>query len=482
MHPATLLAFLTSLAAVGGSICWNAFKDTQRLSAAGDPSNLQRAADGSIMQPLPELSAGTVGDGPTGTLQKQVQRLEDQNQLLQKENQDLRQRLARELEAKTPPPTPAELAEQLAKLRKLEFKTPVTFATKPLDEIQSAVGAEVASRISPEAGTARGKAYQAMGFVPDTFDYRQAMQETLGSQLISIYDSKTNNSTFQNDAELRRIDGRDVAISAAHRALQAQYFAGANPLPVESANDDADCALRALAIGETSYYRVSWTLQDSLVNLMDQGSPPTMASPGSAPLFFTEQYKFCADQGKSFVETLLMRGNEPFLNNAYQRPPASTAEILHPDLYLANPPFQAAKIELPEVSINGAGPYFKNVAGEFSIYLMFRQFVSADLALRVSDGWAGDAYATFSGPPQYGDHVLWKTSWRTPEDGQEFFDGMKRILMQRLTIPYQKEYDQERAFVVNDPHRQLRLRQSPDKLSVTLVNTTEAAAADALDK
>jgi hypothetical protein len=433
------------------------------------------------MQPLPELGTASVGDGPTGTLQKQVQQLEDQNQLLQKENQDLRQRLARELEAKTPPPEPASLAQRLAKLRKLDFITLPAFVAKPLGDIQDGVSSGIGAQISDEASTARSKAYQAMGFVPDQFDFRQAMQGTLGAQIITPYDQKSNTALFQDDADLKRVDGRDVVISAAHRALMTQHFAAANPLPVTTENDDAACAIRALALGETSYYRVAWTLQDDLVNLVDQGSSPTLAQPAYAPLFFTEQYKFCADQGKTFVETLLMKGNEPLLDNAYIRPPTSTAEVLHPDLYMANPPFKPVTISLPDASINGTGPYFKNVAGEYSIYLLFRQFVSADLALRISDGWAGDAYAVHQGPAQIGDHMVWKSAWRTPEDGTEFFDGMKRILMQRFTIPYQKEYDQPNAFVVSDPHRIIRLKISADKLSVSLVNATESAAADALD-
>jgi hypothetical protein len=58
---------------------------------------------------------------------------------------------------------------------------------------------------------------------------------------------------------------------------------------------------------------------------------------------------------------------------------------------------------------------------------------------------------------------------------------MRRVLMQRFAIPYQKEYDQPGAFVVDDPHRIIRLRISEDKLRVTLVNATDAKLAEILD-
>jgi hypothetical protein len=82
MHPSTLLATLTTLAAVGGAWSWSAFKDKQANPLTGAQSGNTELGGPQAM--LPELATGTVGDGPTGTLQRQVQRLEDQNQLLQK--------------------------------------------------------------------------------------------------------------------------------------------------------------------------------------------------------------------------------------------------------------------------------------------------------------------------------------------------------------------------------------------------------------
>lgn len=472
MHPANLLSLLVCLASIAGAFCWNSFLSSQRSPAPAP------AESSSVASVLSEVS---VGDSPTGTLQRQVQSLEDQNQLLQKENADLRKQLSRELEAKTPPPTPELIAQQLSDLRKLPFLTPPKFKVLPLPEIQQLVTALAGERLTDAACLARGNAYLAMGLVQNVFNYREARQNVMANQLNTFYDASTQETVYQADAELRRMDGRDLVVSAAHRTLLAQQFPSSDPPPLETDNDDAACAIRALAWGENSYYRVRWALQDDLINLTDAARSPSLPAQNFTPLFFTEQYKFCVDAGKSFTETLLGRVGETGLTQAYQRPPQSTAEILHPDLYLGQPPFQPIAATWADTKVFGKAPYFQNIVGEFATDIMFRYYMSPDLAVRISDGWAGDGYLVYKGSAEQGDHLCWQTHWRTPEDGQEFFEGLRRVLMQRHSIPWQPEFDNKSAFLVNDPHRVIRLRISGDQKAVTLVDATDEAYGNALD-
>jgi hypothetical protein len=320
-----------------------------------------------------------------------------------------------------------------------------------------------------------------MNFVVDPFSYRDAMVNAMVNQAVASYDPKHNEASYQNDAELRRSDGRDRVVAAAHLALLHQNFPQTYPLPLATDQDDAACALRAVVLGDNTFYRIRWSLQDNLVNLTER-PPPGFPRQDYTPLYFSEQYKFCADQGKTFMDSLLQQAGPNPLGTLYERLPKSTAELLHPELYSATPPFQPQEIPAAVGEIEGAKLYFTNVAGEFSTDISFRYYMSPDLAVRIADGWAGDRYWVYAGEPEQGDHVLWQTRWRTPADGQEFFDGMRRVLMQRFTIPYQKEYDQPGAFVVDDPHRVIRVRLSADKLQVSVVNASDAQVAALLDQ
>jgi hypothetical protein len=479
MHPSNLLACLAVVAAIAGAWTWGSFKEKE-IGLGGAATLLSNAGSNGPQAMLPELSSGTVGDGPTGTLQRQIQRLEEQNQLLQKENQDLRGQLSKALQANAPPPEPDSLAERLGALRELKFVKPPKFKPVPMEELQSKIMAAANSQITDEDSAARSKAYLAMNFVNDPFSYREAVVNAVGNQAVATYLPESNEALYQNDADLRRVDGRDRVMAAAHWALLQQNFPRIHPLPMATNQDDAACAVRALAVGDNTLARIRWSLQDDLINLTD-GPTPGYPRQDYTPLYFSEQFKFCADQGKTFVDSLMQEKGVAGISAAYVRLPQSTAELLHPELYLATPPFQPIVVPATDGVRSGAEPYFTNVAGEFSTDISFRYFMSPDLAVRIADGWAGDRYWVYAGEAQYGDQVLWKTHWRTAADGQEFYDGMRRVLMQRFKIPYQKEYDQPGAFIVSDPHRLIRLRISEDKLSVTLVNATETNLAEVLD-
>lgn len=471
MHPANFLALLTTLATVAGVFCWDSYQKTQ----VGKTSTQNEAR-----AMLPELNEESVGTGPTGTLQKQVQTLQDQNELLRKENQDLRAQLARELEAKIPPPKPEELAEELAALSKSKFQTPPKFKSLPLAEIQKRIHAETSAQLSDAGSVARARAYVAMGWVSDRFEYKENLTASITNQVRTFYDAKTNEALYQNDADLRRKDGRDVLVYAALDALYAQKHPAHHPIPLESEQDDAALALRAWLVGEKTAFRVRWALRDSRPDV-DSGTPPSPLDQEPAQLYFSEQFKFTVDKGKEFVEAIFAAQSASGFPNLGARPPQSTAEILHPEWYLESPPFKPTNVSFTSTAALGTAPYFDNVAGEFALDLLMRIYVSPDLASRVSTGWAGDRYLVYPGGDSHGDPVLWKTIWRSKNDAQEFFEGISRVLMKRYIIPFQPEYEQPNAFIVNDPHRKIRIRMDPEQNSVTLINASTTSMAEAMD-
>jgi len=76
--------------------------------------------------------------------------------------------------------------------------------------------------------------------------------------------------------------------------------------------------------------------------------------------------------------------------------------------------------------------------------------------------------------------VLWRTVWASEKDAAEFFDAMRRGLMQRHHIPWQKEYDSTPGqFRVDDPHRIIRLMQKGS--TVTLIDATDLGFASTLE-
>jgi hypothetical protein len=103
-------------------------------------------------------------------------------------------------------------------------------------------------------------------------------------------------------------------------------------------------------------------------------------------------------------------------------------------------------------------------------------------AFEASLGWAGDRYLCFPGAEGSGDHVFWQTRWRTGKDALDFFQAAQTIWLHRYAIPFNKRYERsDGEFIVDDPGRVIRLRLTPDKQGVTIIDATEAGFADAIE-
>ena len=169
-------------------------------------------------------------------------------------------------------------------------------------------------------------------------------------------------------------------------------------------------------------------------------------------------------------------------DKAYSRPPRSTAEIIHPGtLYTGAEPFTPADLSVPDAAVSGATPYFTNVAGEVGIATLIHFHAPQEVAAPAAEGWMGDRYWAYAAEGDTGgDHIVWRTRWRSAADAEEFFKAMRRSLMDRYSIPWQQEYDAvPGTFQVNDPRRIIRLTWSAEKKSVLLINAMSPAFATA---
>jgi hypothetical protein len=458
MHPGAVLTSLASLAAAAGVWCWMRYEGWLL-----ERSGLRVTAEDRAREAAAQRDSAAA-------LEK-----------LQQENTELRRQLADALEAAKPPPSPGEVAAKVLAVRELAFSRVPVWTPAPADDIMARLSAGAAAAVPPEAAAARMRACLAMGFVADAFDYSAAMAGVAAMKPGGFYDAASGRLYYQSEATLDRADSRQTFAGALLPVLLAQNFADASP-PPEPDNDDDALAAQCLFSGDANFARVQYSIGDRLRSNYDRGQGPAVVPPSAnAPQFFQETWKWSEDAGNLFVQALHAKGGHHAVNQAYLRPPRSTAEILHPEkLYLASPPFAPVRVAFPDMTVNGAAPLLHNVAGEWGVWFLLRIYADVDTASAASDGWAGDRYAVWPGSQEYGDHVLWRSVWMTGEDAQEFFEAQRRILMQRHLIPWQKEYDTAAGrFHVDDPHRVIRLART--ERTVTLLNATDPAFAKAAE-
>ncbi len=162
----------------------------------------------------------------------------------------------------------------------------------------------------------------------------------------------------------------------------------------------------------------------------------------ASPEFMREDLLFPYTAGEEFVIALFKQGGWDAVNAAYQNPPVSTEQILHPERYPADQP---VRLSLPDVAgLLGEGwePITEqNALGEFWLYLVLAKSETRAWRLpeteaeRAAEGWGGDVYATYYQPDTGASVLVQRLAWDTPDDAREFTDAFLRYATNRFGSP-----------------------------------------------
>jgi hypothetical protein len=313
-------------------------------------------------------------------------------------------------------------------------------------------------------------AMAAIGLLPAGYPLREKYIDLLGEQVAAFYDQHAHKLFMYEDASLDNAQNRVVLAHELTHALQDQHF-GLKKLPLEiKNNDDRAAAASALVEGDATLVMSEFMLKnmskqmfkDSMIASFTQN----MKQLETAPRFLREMLVFPYLRGQEFCASLLGRGGYEEISKAYANPPSSTAQILHPEKYLANPREEPIAIEWAELKAKGEAPVGDNTVGEMGIRILFTEWLDAPTAEKAAAGWRGDRYLYFVG----GDAILWKTVWASAADATEFFEAEKKLLEKRhqLTNPRSAEHSYEA-----DEPRAVRIVQT-DANEVIVIDAAKA--------
>ncbi len=485
MRPVTLLLILVSLATVAGAVLYGRYQ--HHLVA----ERIDARSLGAEAPPAPSADMAQV--------QKDAADLKEQIDLLKKENENLQAAVKKLSESAAPttaadakPETtavksggnsPEALARQVEEIRQLKFKTPLKFVPATGDEIEKRYRAWFEAQIPPAEGAARLRAAGAMGLAGnDPFVFHDALTGLALEQAGGFYDASTHEMLYDQTADFTaRPDLKGRLVNEIAHALLRQH----HPDLAEfgGGNDDRSLTNRALVLGDAVAVKIHYGVVDALNTDYGAAQQP-MSSPQftGAPLFMRERYLFPYMMGSQFSQDLQGEGGPSSLAAVYARPPVSTAEIMHPELWKQKPPFQPVTVELGDPALDGKAPYFTNTMGEFGTFSVLRRRLEQDAALEAASGWAGDRYLCFEGEPQRGDHAFWRTVWEDKLEAREFMKAIQTVLLHRYGIPANPRYEQpDGGIVLNDPYRIIRIRLAADEKTVNIIDATDAAIADAME-
>jgi hypothetical protein len=148
------------------------------------------------------------------------------------------------------------------------------------------------------------------------------------------------------------------------------------------------------------------------------------------PPLLTETFIFRYREGARFVEAVRRSRGERGIDALFQRPPASTEQVLHPEKYEAGE--APREVQLDEEAFAAAGwtGITSTPLGEVGVRGLLMAGVSEKDATRAAAGWGGDRAYLFEregSAPLF----VWKTIWDRQADADEFFRAYNSLLRGR---------------------------------------------------
>lgn len=327
--------------------------------------------------------------------------------------------------------------QQVIEIRGLQPQKPLERRFLTREELRQRVEEDFFADFTPEEARESVLELWVFGFLPRDFDLYTFYRDLYSEVVAGFYDDEegamyvVTQQGFPPQARLT------YAHEFAH-ALQDQTWDFDQGLDYNDERCEQDteyCAgVQALIEGDATLVELEWFWtkatpreQNAIRRYYQNLDNPTF---DQAPQFLQKDLLFPYDQGLDFVRYLYNLGGWEAVNQAYENPPRSTEQILHPERYPDDVPQRISLPDLPALLGEAWKPIVEyNALGEFWLYLLLRYpqedawGLTERKAARAAEGWGGDAYAVYYNPDTEQVVLVMDIRWDTVQDAQEFHEA-----------------------------------------------------------
>jgi hypothetical protein len=292
---------------------------------------------------------------------------------------------------------------------------------------------EASDELTPEAALLLG-----FDFVPPPSKRSEIarLDDVLEEQVVGFYDRELD-KVFVPDVRLKSasdlFEQRAVLAHEVQHALQAQHFASLRPSTSSDEaiahlallEGDAMVAMGAL-IGAEAGAPVGRTLRriaevTKRVPLANVTRGEDHKQLDKALELTRRRLEFPYEEGMLFVSDIYRAGGFPLVDRTYAAPPRSSAQILHPEKYLAG--------ELPrpiaDPKIPGYAAATIDTLGELDTRILLSRCLDPAAAESAARGWAGDRFGVFVGAERRLS-VAWISAWESDADAEELEGALRK--------------------------------------------------------
>ena len=296
-----------------------------------------------------------------------------------------------------------EVLGQVSDITGLKLKAPLKKSLRSRKEIHDYIIREMNEDKNAAERYGGQRSAEAFGLLPKGFDLDSFMIELLTEQIAGLYDPKAHEFYVADWIPIE--DQRMVMAHELTHALQDQHFEIDKWAKAARPNDDGELAREAVLEGSAMVAMVEYLLQGSGRSLQDLpdidpsmlvGDMADTPQLKKAPPFLKDALVFPYLDGLTFSAAILKPTGWDGLAGIFAKPPASTQQIMHPELYRSGK--VAAAITIPSMEKDLGGRWSKledNTMGEFGWKEVLKQYLDGERAKALAAAWDGDRYVVY---------------------------------------------------------------------------------------
>ena len=329
-----------------------------------------------------------------------------------------------------------EVLQQVSVITRLQLLSPLKKSFRTQQEIRAYVLKHMKEDKSQDERYAAERAAIAFGLVPRGFQMEPFMVDLLTEQIAGLYDPDDREFYIADWVPLE--EQRMVMAHELTHALQDQHFHIEKWLKAARPNDDAELARDAVLEGSATAAMIDYLLQGlgkSLKDLPDfdpdlftgaLGETPTLQK---APPFIRDALMFPYFDGMKFCKALLARSGWEGLSGVFDHPPASTQQILHPELYFSGQLPERVQLSVSTGLLSGEWRQLDdNLLGEFGWREVLQVGLGKDRALALSAAWKGDRYIVFEEKASRKLVLVYRVRWSDADVAARFLGQYSEAL------------------------------------------------------
>src|SRR5271156_1470834 len=333
-----------------------------------------------------------------------------------------------------------EVLAQMSQILALPIKEPLKKSLRSKQEIREYLVVEEKEDRTDAQRHADTKTLEAFGLIPKDFPLDSFMLDVLTDQVAGLYDPKAKEFYI---ADWIPVDEQKTVMShELTHALEDQSFRIDDWIKAARPNDDAELARDSVSEGSAMAAMVDYQMLDQHIGVRELPDVTLLIRAGAitemdkdpnlakAPIYIRDELLFPYLAGTGFTQEFLKaHSGWKDIHLVFETPPASTQQILHPDLYLNGT--KPVAVALP--AWKGIVPddwklLEENTMGEFGFGEILKQFKKDNREDTLSEAWKGDRYAVFDDVKSKTTPLVFRIVLDSPEDAARFFGQYSEAL------------------------------------------------------